>query len=250
MRYRRALSGSVLPLMAGRAAQGSPPRRALALVGSPRGHQSTSHAIGHYLMQQLEARGAQTEIAHVYPLLNNPQKTEALLAQIDAADLTVLAFPIYVDSLPAPDIVLLERLAAHRNARSGQGGGLAALANCGFPEAHHAANALAVCAEFAAQAGFAWQGGLALGAGEGLVRGRPLNELDGRVLPLKNALILAAEALAQGQPIPREAQRLIDRPFIPAWLYRLFGAASWRQQARRWGAQNDLKRKPYGRIDS
>jgi len=248
--HRRTLSDAVLLVPAGHAAQGSPPRRALVLVGSPRGRQSTSYAIGHYLLQQLAAHGAQTDIVCLYPLLNNSQKREVLLDCVDAADVTVLAFPIYVDSLPAPDIMLLERLAAHRAAYSKQGGGFAALANCGFPEAHHAANALAVCAEFAAQAGFIWQGGLALGAGEGLVRGRPLNELDGRVFPLKNALILAAEALGRGQPIPCEAQRLINRPFVPAWLYRVLGAAGWRQQARRWGAQNELKRKPYGQIRS
>lgn len=182
---------------------------------------------------------------HIYPLLNNPQKMDELLTRVDSADLTVLAFPIYVDSFPAPDIVLLERLAAHRAAQSSRRGSLAALANCGFPEIDHAASGLAVCAEFAAQAGFIWQGSLALGAGEGMVHGASLNELDGRVLPLKNALALAAEALAQGQPIPREAQRLIEKPFILAWLYRLFGGIGWRQQAKRCGAQNDLKRKPY-----
>ncbi len=45
----------------------------------------------------------------------------------------------------------------------------------------HTANALAVCELFARQAGFAWAGSLALGAGEGLIHGRPLHELGGRV---------------------------------------------------------------------
>lgn len=228
-----------------RAVQASPPRRALLLVGSPRTRKSTSYALGDYLMGHLAARGVQTETTHIYPALSNPQKMQNLLAHIDSADLTVLAFPIYVDSLPAPDILLLERLAAHRAARSGPSGSFAALANCGFPEAHHTANALAMCAEFAAQTGFTWQGSLALGAGEGLVHGIPLNELDGRAIPLRNALNLAAESLAQGQPIPPAAQQLIDKPFIPAWMYRLLGGIGWRQQARHWGVLKDVKRKPY-----
>ena len=112
-------------------------------------------------------------------------------------------------------------------------------------EAHHAASALAVCAEFARSAGFDWLGGLALGAGEGMVHGAPLHELDGRAIPLRNALALAAEALAQGQPIPPTAQALIGKPFIPAWLYRFMGGFGWRQQAKRWGAQTVLRRTPY-----
>jgi hypothetical protein len=88
-------------------------------------------------------------------------------------------------------------------------------------------------------------GSLALGAGEGMVHGMPLNELDGRAIPLKNALNLAAQALASGQPIPDAAQELLSKPFIPAWLYRLMGKFGWQQQAKRWGAQKELQRKPY-----
>ena len=39
-----------------------PPRNALLVVGSPRGTKSTSHAIGKYLMEQLEVHGIHTEI--------------------------------------------------------------------------------------------------------------------------------------------------------------------------------------------
>ncbi|MCS6883267.1 MAG: NAD(P)H-dependent oxidoreductase [Oscillochloridaceae bacterium] len=221
------------------------PRSALLLVGSPRTSTSTSHAIGDYLMQQLEARGVQTEITHIYTTLNNPHKMQHLLGQIERADLTVPAFPLYFDTLPAPVILLLERLAAHRAAHPAPAAGFAALVNCGFPEPQHNANALAVCAEFARSAGFAWLGGLALGGGEGVVHGTPLTELDGRARPLKKALALAAEALARGRSIPPEARKLISRPLIPPWAYRLVGTFGWRQAARRWGAHKHLKRRPY-----
>lgn len=234
-----------LPTPHSHTAQSFPLRSALLLVGSPRTRKSTSYALGDYLLQQLSVRGVQTETVHLYTTLNNPQKMHRLLTQIDSADLTVLAFPLYVDSLPAPVILLLERLAAHRAAHPASDTRFAALANCGFPEAHHNANALAICAEFAHSSGFDWRGSLALGAGEGLVHGIALTEIDGRAIPLKNALNLAAEALAQGQPIPQVAQHLINKPFIPAWMYRLIGGVGWRWQAKRWGAQRDLKRRPY-----
>jgi len=222
-----------------------PPRRALMLVGSPRGRKSTSHSLGAYLMEQLAARGVETEIATIYPALNNPQKMDGLLAQMDSADLTVLAFPLYVDTLPAPVILLLERLAAHRAAHPAPRKGFAALANCGFPEAHHNDTALALCAQFSAETGLAWLGSLALGAGEGMVHGEPLETAGGPAIPLKKALELAAHSLALGQPIPAEAQKFIEKPFIPAWLYRLLGGVGWKQQAKRWGAQANMGRKPY-----
>ena len=87
------------------------PRRVLLLVGSPRTHKSTSHALGSYLLDQMAARGVQTDIIHIYTVLKSPEKMRLLLEKLDAADLAVLAFPLYVDSLPAPVILLLERIA-------------------------------------------------------------------------------------------------------------------------------------------
>jgi hypothetical protein len=78
-----------------------------------------------------------------------------------------------------------------------------------------------------------------------MVHGMPLQEMDGRVIPLKQALDLAAKALAQGMAIPGEARALLAKPFIPDWLYRAVGVYGWRQQAKQYGAENVLKRRPY-----
>lgn len=228
----------------------APIRRALLLVGSPRTHKSTSHSLGGYLFERLGAQNIHTETIHLHTVLRSQEKSRKMLEAVQAADLVLLAFPLYVDSLPAPTIEALERIAAHRKA---QGDGthqtprklFAAIANCGFPEARHNDTALAICATFARQAGFEWAGSLALGGGEGMVHGTPLNEMDGRSIPLKKALDLAAEALAQGQAIPQAAQALWDKPFIPAWLYRLMGSFGWKQMAKRWGAERMLSRQPY-----
>jgi hypothetical protein len=187
----------------------------------------------------------------IHTSIRSQERMKNLLEAVDAADLVLLAFPLYVDSLPAPTIEALERIAAHRASGPGtnppqtQRQLFAAIANCGFPEAHHNATALAICANFARQAGFHWAGSLALGAGEGMVHGIPLNELDGRVTPLKKGLDLAAEALAQGKPVPQEAQKLWAKPFIPGWVYRLMGVYGWRQQAKQYGMEKKLKRQPY-----
>jgi multimeric flavodoxin WrbA len=222
-------------------------RRALLLVGSPRTRKSTSQSLGGYLFEKLGERKVQTETIYIHTSLRSPERMQALLKAVEAADLVTLAFPLYVDSLPAPVIEALERIAVHRSGRGQTHPQLfAAISNCGFPEAHHNATALAICENFARQAGFEWAGSLALGAGQGLVHGMPVAELDNQsAIPLKKALDIAAEALANGKIIPRTAVDLLAKPIIPGWLYRLVGIYGWRQQAKQYGMEKFLKRRPY-----
>jgi multimeric flavodoxin WrbA len=224
------------------AADAAPVRRAVLLVGSPRTKKSTSASLGTYLFEQLNLRGVETETIQIYTSLNAPAKMQALLEAVNHADLTVLAFPLYVDTLPAPVTAALEKIAANRPTSHSR---FAAIANCGFPEARHNNTALAICAEFARQNGFAWLGGLALGGGEGLVHGAPLAALGGRAIPLKKSLELAAEALASGRPIPQSARDLLAKPIIPAIAYRILGGFGWKQQAKRWGAEKRMQARPY-----
>jgi multimeric flavodoxin WrbA len=232
---------------AGSPAGGPELRRALLLVGSPKARKSTSHLLGGYLLERLGAQSTETETIFLHTAVRSPEKTKALLAAVDAAGLVLLAFPLYVDSLPAPVIEALEAIAAHRQDREGtHSQRFAAIANCGFPEAHQNAAALAICETFARQAGFDWAGSLALGGGGGGTDANtPLAEAGGRAVPLRNALDLAAAALAQGQPIPETARALLAKPLVPQWLYRAIGAVVWRLQARRWNAQRSLRREPY-----
>lgn len=222
----------------------APIHRALLLVGSPRTKKSTSASLGSYIFDQLTTRGMETQTIQIYTSLYSQERMKVMLDAIDRTDLVVLAFPLYVDSLPAPVTAALERIAAHRKENPTQIR-FAAIANCGFPEAKHNDTALAISSEFARQNGFAWLGGLSLGAGQGVVHGTPLNELDGRAIPLKAALDLAAEALANGDPIPQTARDLLAKPIIPAWMYTLNGRFGWRQAAKQYGMQKELKRQPY-----
>jgi multimeric flavodoxin WrbA len=220
-------------------------RRALLLVGSPKTRKSTSNALGGYLFEQLGAQSIQTETIYLHTVLRSPQKMQALLDAVEAADLVTLSFPLYVDSLPAPVIEALERIAAHRQGRSAPRRQLfTAVANCGFPEAFHNATALAICATFARQAGFEWAGSLALGGG-GMINGVPLAEGGGKTLLIRKSLELAAEALARGQAIPQAVQDAMARPVVPSWAYRLMGGLGWILTARGYGALRLLKRQPY-----
>jgi multimeric flavodoxin WrbA len=243
------LSGSsspvpVLPSMDISLAETTPIHRAVLLVGSPRTKKSTSASLGDYLFEQLRTRGLETQTVQIYTSLYSQDRMKAMFDAIDHADLMVLAFPLYVDSLPGPVTAALEKIAAHRK-DNGSPIRFAAIANCGFPEAKHNEAALAIASEFARQTGLSWMGGLALGAGEGIVHGVPLNELDGRAIPLKAALDLTADALAGGNPIPLSAKELLAKPIVPSWMYTLQGQFGWRQAAKQYGMDKELRRQPY-----
>jgi multimeric flavodoxin WrbA len=220
-------------------------RHALLLVGSPKTRKSTSDSLGGYLYEQLSGQSIQTETIYLHTILRSPAKMQALLDAVDAADLVTLAFPLYVDSLPAPVIQALERIAAHRQGRDLSHRQLfTAIANSGFPEARHNETALAICATFARQAGFEWAGSLALGGG-GMVNGVPLAEGGGKTMGIRKSLELAAEALAQGQAIPKSAQDMMAKPVMPPWAYRLMGDLGWILTARGYGVLRSMKRQPY-----
>lgn len=242
----RASSSAVpaLPTQAFSATDASSVKRAVLLVGSPRTKKSTSASLGGYLFEQLAERGVEIETIQLYTSINSPERIKNMFSAIDAADLVVLAFPLYVDSLPAPVISALEKISEHRKLNRIPIR-FAAISNCGFPEAKHTDTALAICTEFARQNGFSWMGGLALGGGEGLVHGTPLKDLDGRVIPIKQALELSAASLADGQPIPQSARDLMAKPIIPNWLYKMFGGFGWKQSAKQYGVQKQLSAKPY-----
>jgi len=225
-----------------------PLQRAVLLVGSPRTRKSSSHAMGGYLFDRLAESQVQTETFYIHTSLYSPTRMQALMEAVDAADLVMLAFPLYVDSLPAPVMAALERIAARQAGKSGSRGRFAALVNCGFPEAAHNQTALAICETFARKVGFGWAGGLSLGAGEGLVHGAALADAGGPAIPIKKALDLAADALARGKAIPQSAADLLARPIIPGWLYRWMGVFGWRQQAKQYGVQKVMQRQPYAQL--
>jgi multimeric flavodoxin WrbA len=233
-----------LPPMDVSSAGAAPVKRAVLLVGSPRTKKSTSASLGGYLMEQLNTHNIETQTIQIYTSLSSPARMDALYQSIEDADLVVLAFPLYVDSLPAPVTAALEKIAERRKV-NGRPARFAAIANCGFPGADHNNTALAICSEFARENGLAWMGGLSLGAGEGIVHGTPLHALDGRAIPIKAALDMAAEALAAGNPIPQTSKDLLAKPIIPNWMYTLSGRFGWRQAAKQFGAQKLLKRQPY-----
>ena len=89
------------------------PKTALLLIGSPKpAGESSSESLGTYLLERLAERGIHTETHHVARAMRTEARTQELLYAVDHADLFILAFPLYVDSLPYLAIEALERIKA------------------------------------------------------------------------------------------------------------------------------------------
>lgn len=218
--------------------------RALLLVGSPKTRTSASLAFAEAVGTRLEARGWECSTERVVAALRDEARMAALLAAAGEADLVVLAFPVYVDSLPAPVLALLEAWAERAQALAPgvRPPRLAVLAQCGFPEASHCDVAVEVCRLFALRCGLEWSGALAFGMG-GAIEGRPVENspLAGRL----GALDAAADALAAGAPIPSASTEAFARPLSPPWVYPLVGGLVWARQARKRGCEEPLRFRRY-----
>jgi len=198
-----------------------------------------------YLTLRLEELGLSVEKEYIYKLIRKDEGKKKILFKVDNADLIILAFPLYVDCLPAGVIETLELIANHRKSLNNPiKKGLVVLINCGFPEAEQNNTAVAICKIFAREVGFEWKGALALGMG-GAIGSRSLEERGGMVRNVKKGFILAAQALAEGSNIPEEAIELVAKRFMPITLYTKMGNLGWNRQAKKFGARKKIKAKPY-----
>jgi hypothetical protein len=220
-------------------------KQVLLIVGSAKLQQSTSEVLGSYLLDKLIQRGWATETRYAHKTVRPGEARSALLSSVDNADLVILAAPLFVDALPYPVTGMLEQIAENRrggNRRTDQS--LLCILNCGFPEAHQNETAIAICRQFAREAGFEWAGGLALGGGEA-INGRGLFRVRGLARNVIKSLDLAAQALADGKPIPEKAVDLMAKPLMPRWLYILMGSSRWKREAKAHGVYKKLLDKPY-----
>lgn len=226
-------------------------QRAFLLIGSPKGKAGASYALGGYLVRKLVAGGMDVEEMTVSAALQSTENQHRLHKAVDSADLFIVAFPLYVDQLPAPLIQLLELVADRRKGKPGvpPSAGplvqkLAAIVQCGFPEAHQNQPAVDIMRQFAKEAGFEWAGALALGMG-GAVGRKPIEKAGGMVRNVVRALDRAAVSLSAGGRVPDEATALMARPLMPRWLYLPAANWSFKRELKKHGAGKRAYDRPY-----
>ncbi len=230
---------------------------ALLIVGSPKKESSTSAVLGGEVLERLEAAGWGTGSLKLKPSTFRGENWEDPMNRVKNADQLLLTFPLYIDSLPYL-VTRLFDLLGRENRKGGflTGKRLFVISNNGFPEAYQNGPAVAICRNFARANGMAWAGSLALGSGEAISGGRPLDSKDRHGPPvdhIKAALDLAAAAIIDGTVTPPRAKELFMKSPIPLMSFSLwrrmfawFGQMHWRRDAGEYGnSRKEMDARPY-----
>jgi multimeric flavodoxin WrbA len=215
------------------------------LNGSPKGWGGSSGSFGNYLLGKIPQKGISKETHHVGKAVRKEEKWNDLVQSIKEADTIILTFPLYWDSLPSHLTKGLERLYAQKNEFENSPK-FYIMVNNGFPEPWHNEIAIEICKFFAHSMNFIWQGALNIGGGAAIA-GKPLEETGGMTIRLRKTLDMAAKAIGEGKPIPKEVKEQLSKPLYPSWIATTLGGFGWRKQARKKGAKTSLKSKPYER---
>lgn len=223
-----------------------PIRTAALLVGSAKAKgTSASEHLARALMRRLEAHGVVCELHFATEFVHERAAAVAAAQALAAAELLILATPLYVDALPSLATHALELIARAR-LHEKDGARFVPLINCGFPEPEHTRTAVRIARHFADAAGYGFAGALPLGGGGTVTPDRDLAEPRPPVAHLVRALTLAADALANGGSVPEAALTEIVTPPLPDGVYRFAGDLGFRWQAHRLGtAQADLRATPF-----
>jgi ring-1,2-phenylacetyl-CoA epoxidase subunit PaaE len=239
--YRAACAGAV--------DNGARPQRVAILHGSAREmHRSTSRAISEAFADAFKAAGcAAVDIVHATAFARPGQAPSEAAQQLAQADLLLIAAPLYADTLP---FLVMRALEMVRDQRRHKGqmvppARLAAVINCGFPEAEQTRFALELLRQFALEAQYTYAGGWGVGESE-VIEGRPVASLGGMARHLCAAISAAGEALVRGQSIAEAVSAEGSLPLIPHAGLRAIGTLQWYWQAHKLGnSVFSLRQRPH-----
>jgi len=220
----------------------------LVLIGSPKPGRSTSLSLAEALTAPMVEAGAQVDVMTAHKAIRTPSLSQKYFDALERADLIVISFPVYVDSIPASLTEAMEMTVAHRRHMTvPRQTPLVCITNCGFPEAAHTELALAMCEQFALEAGFTWVGGVGLGGG-GVIHGQTLENIrSGPSYAVVAALSEIGQSLLAGDPISDAQVAAVAQPMMSRRMYILAGTIGWMWQASSHGVRRDMWQQPYNK---
>jgi len=227
--------------------------RIVMLAGSPKREMSLSAALVGELSRSL---GDQEKILFDSSLLTieNTQETAAkITATLGSAEVFIVAFPLYVDAIPAHLLRLLEAIAEERRKsdpiarylRNDDSGEVVskpdrwprvyAMVNCGFYESENSRSASRMLQLWSEDACMIFAGSLLIGAGgigPRLALGRGMGRRVGKALKMLTSSILQGEKFEAFTVEPNVSRR----------IYMGSGNKWWAKIARRNGIGEDALR--------
>ncbi len=204
--------------------------RIAAINGSPRGEASNSRALIATL-QGAVGKGHEWLVVSQIQQERNPN--DSILDTISTCDALVVAFPVYMDALPASLMRFLGRYAA-RAARSGavrRGQRVFAMANCGFYEGEHCAVSLDIMRRYCESSGLVWAGGIGVGTGEMLQKVKTRRPDSGPKKPVYRAVkaVAGAIVLSKDAKLP---DTILTHHGVSWSAYKASGDREWKARMR------------------
>lgn len=187
----------------------------LLINGSPR-KKGTSYSFSRTIKMLAEDSGNIAEIIHAIDYFDGKEDFEHLKKLTAQSDIVLVISPLYADTLPYHDILLLEKLADEFKHEL-RGKSLFAIGQCGFPDITRIEPLLNCCRLFAEETEMKWLGGLAYGGGP-MINGALLDSLGKKGEKITLGFRLALENILKGENIPSKSQELITVK-IPKLLY-------------------------------
>ena len=209
----------------------------VAINGSPKPNESASGM----LIQQIEdILHTNATVFSVRKLLDQKEFAH-FSAVLQDADVLLVVFPLYIDSLSAPLIKVLSLIEQEGRLQREVPLKVYAICNCGFYEAEHTRLALQMIERFAVRAGFNWGYGIGIGCG-GMLLSLPGNLAKG---PAANVHAVLRELCDEIAGTISGTQNVFVTPKFPRFLYKLSGNMGWNQMAKRNNVRTIIHARPH-----
>lgn len=170
--------------------------------------------------------------------LRTSKITAEIIEKLKKADTWVVAFPLYVDSLPSHLLACLKQLERvtwkHKNLN------VYGIANCGFYEGNQAEPALNVLKNWCVKADCAYKGSLGIGGGGAIAVSGNMSGKAGLRANIYKAMKKFADRIVKKEG---EVNKYATVAF-PRFIYKIAAQNSWRKMIKaNGGKKKDLSRR-------
>lgn len=191
----------------------------LIVSGSPRGKNGNTASIAEYAYKKLTLEQLQSAILYLETEIN---RVENILKHMDAADVIILAIPVYQNSVPGLVMEFFEKVYNNKNILIRKERKLLVIANSGFAERGAGSGAIKTCMLFARDIGMVWMGGFTAAPGT-LIDGKALEKTGNTYQRLRLMIDIIPGCIRSGKAIPEDALHLMDKPLMSPLIYRIAG---------------------------
>lgn len=211
----------------------------VALIGSPKSKKSSSSAIAFRISDILHKYITQYRALDI---INSPNKSD-IENDILQAEILLIIFPLYVDSLPGSLLEILVDLEKTLINSTKSLPKVYAICNCGFYDAEQTATALEIIENYCNKTGLSWQYGIGIGCG-GMIAEESSNiDVPGPLGNVFKTLSELCKYISQGYTGKKD--NIFVRASIPRFIYHLGGNLGWNRMAKKYNAKKMLRAKPH-----